>query len=120
MINPDGVVGGNHRCSFIGKDINRCFEKPHQQLEPEPFLVRKHIKKIQKQASDAGVSEKIMAFIDIHSHSNRKSIFMYGPHYPLHSNNYMNIRVIPKLMDERSQMFRFYSCKFKAEKYKEN
>ena len=44
MINPDGVVAGNHRCSFIGKDINRWFERPHQQLEPEPFLVRKHLK----------------------------------------------------------------------------
>lgn len=38
MINPDGVVAGNHRCSFIGKDINRCFENPNQKLEPEPSL----------------------------------------------------------------------------------
>mmetsp|Transcript_6476 Transcript_6476/g.7429 ORF Transcript_6476/g.7429 Transcript_6476/m.7429 type:complete len:93 (+) Transcript_6476:123-401(+) len=45
---------------------------------------------------------------------------MYGPHYPLHSSNYMNIRVIPKLMSERTNMFRFYSCKFRSEKFKEN
>lgn len=120
MINPDGVVVGNHRWSFIGKDINRWFEKPHQQLEPEPFAVRKHLKRIQKQAIDDGETDKVMIFADIHSHSNRKSIFMYGPHYPLHSNNYLNIRVIPKLMSERTNMFRFYSCKFRAEKYKEN
>lgn len=45
---------------------------------------------------------------------------MYGPHYPLHSSNYMKIRVIPKLMSERTVMFRFYSCKFRNEEYKEN
>ena len=25
MINPDGVVSGNYRTSFIGKDLNRLF-----------------------------------------------------------------------------------------------
>jgi hypothetical protein len=45
---------------------------------------------------------------------------MYGPHYPLHSGNYMKIRVIPKLMSERTPMFRFYSCKFRSEEYKQN
>ena len=25
MINPDGVVAGNYRTSFIGKDLNRLF-----------------------------------------------------------------------------------------------
>ena len=120
MINPDGVVAGNHRWSFLGKDINRWFERPNKQLEPEPFYVRKHLRKIVKEAYENGITDKILAFVDIHSHSNRKSIFMYGPHYPLHSSNYMNIRVIPKLMSERTTMFRFYSWKFRAEKYKEN
>jgi cytosolic carboxypeptidase protein 2/3 len=120
MINPDGVVLGNHRCSFLGRDINRSFEHPNSKLEPEPFCLRKHIKKIQKEAFQIGRLEKILAFIDIHAHSNRKSIFMYGPHYPLHSSNYMKIRVIPKLMSERTAMFRFYSCKFRTEQYKEN
>jgi murein tripeptide amidase MpaA len=25
MLNPDGVIVGNNRTSFIGKDVNRCF-----------------------------------------------------------------------------------------------
>lgn len=45
---------------------------------------------------------------------------MYGPYFPLHSSKYMKIRAIPKLVSERSEMFRFFSCKFKIEKYKEN
>lgn len=120
MINPDGVVLGNHRCSFLGRDINRSFEHPNSKLEPEPYALRKHLKKIQKESFQIGRFDKILAFIDVHSHSNRKSIFMYGPHYPLHSSNYMKIRVIPKLMSERTVMFRFYSCKFRTETYKEN
>jgi len=45
---------------------------------------------------------------------------MYGPYFPLHSSKYMKIRAIPKLVSERTEMFRFFSCKFKVEKYKEN
>lgn len=29
MINPDGVIIGNSRKSFIGKDVNRCFTQPN-------------------------------------------------------------------------------------------
>lgn len=57
-------------------------------------------------------SDKIQSFWDIHQHSSKKSIFIYGPYYPLHSDKYLKIRLIPKLLSERSQMFRFYSCKF--------
>lgn len=109
MINPDGVVLGNHRCSLLGRDINRSFEHPNSKLEPESYSLRKHLKDVQKEAFQLGKNDKILAFIDVHSHSNRKSIFMYGPYYPLHSSNYMKIRVIPKLMSERTAMFRFYS-----------
>lgn len=43
---------------------------------------------------------------------------MYGPHYPLHNERYFKSKVLPKLIDERTQMFRFYSCKFRIEKSK--
>ena len=29
MLNPDGVLIGNNRTSFLGKDLNRCFNNPH-------------------------------------------------------------------------------------------
>lgn len=43
---------------------------------------------------------------------------MYGPSYPLHNERYFKCRVLPKLLDEKTQMFRFYSCKFRIEKSK--
>ena len=62
----------------------------------------------------------MLAYIDVHAHSSRKSVFMYGPYYPLHSRKYLKIRIIPKIVSEISEMFRYYSCKFKLEKYKES
>lgn len=62
--------------------------------------------------------EPISAFIDIHGHSRKKSIFMYGPYYPLHNERYLKMRVLPQLLSERTEMFRFYSCKFRIQKSK--
>lgn len=116
MINADGVTIGNTRCSFIGRDINRLFSSStNQKLMPEPFYLRKLVSDIQKIDK-----HKIMAYLDVHAHSGRKSIFMYGPYFPLHCSKYMKIRTIPKLISEMTEMFRFFSCKFKIEQYKEN
>lgn len=35
MLNPDGVIIGNYRCSLSGKDLNRQWIDPKQQLFPE-------------------------------------------------------------------------------------
>ena len=43
---------------------------------------------------------------------------MYGPHYPLHNERYLKSKVLPKILDDKTQMFRFYSCKFRIEKSK--
>lgn len=28
MVNPDGVIHGNYRCSLVGCDLNRRWKKP--------------------------------------------------------------------------------------------
>ena len=114
IINPDGVIIGNNRSSFIGKDMNRCYLDANPKLTPEIYHLRKLIAQITRIDKD-----KIFGFFDIHQHSGRKSIFMYAPYYPLHSRKYYKIRMLPKLLAERSDMFRYYSCKFRIEKYKE-
>jgi len=40
---------------------------------------------------------------------------MYGPEFPIHDNRYLQMRVLPKLMSEQSEMFRFFSCKFRLQ-----
>jgi hypothetical protein len=55
----------------------------------------------------------------MHGHSRKKNVFIYGPYFPLHSGKYLKLRVLPKLISEETNMFRFFSCKFKVEKSKE-
>lgn len=39
MINPDGVVAGNFRTSYSGKDLNRQFKKLNKFIYPEIFAL---------------------------------------------------------------------------------
>lgn len=57
----------------------------------------------------------IHAVIDMHGHSKKKNIFIYGPHYPIHHENYFKMRIIPKLLSEETSMFRYFSCRFRLE-----
>ena len=61
----------------------------------------------------------VFAFVDMHAHSKKKSIFIYGGYYPLHNETYFKLRVIAKLLSENSDMFRYYSSKFRNEKSKQ-
>lgn len=89
MLNVDGVIGGNYRTSFAGLDINRMFgDSVNKRLNPESTKLKELILE----------DKRINFYLDLHGHSNKKSIFMYGPHFPLHSEHYMKIRVLPKLM----------------------
>ena len=44
---------------------------------------------------------------------------MYAPYYPLHSRKYLKIRILPRLLSETCEEFRYYSCKFRADASKE-
>lgn len=115
MTNPDGVIVGNYRTSLSGNDLNRQFINPDTRLHPTICSIKSLIQDILSRSKE---SEPIASFIDIHGHSRKKSIFMYGPHFPLHNERYLKMRVLPKLLDEKTDMFRFYSCKFRIQKSK--
>ena len=40
MLNPDGVIHGNYRCSLVGSDLNRCWNNPSQVLHPEIYYTK--------------------------------------------------------------------------------
>lgn len=40
MLNPDGVVIGNYRCSLAGLDLNRQYTNPNSKVCPEIFAVK--------------------------------------------------------------------------------
>ena len=113
MLNPDGVVIGNTRCSLVGDDLNRQYLSPNEKLHPTVWHMKNLIKETKK-------TQKILAYFDFHAHSRKKNVFIYGPHYPLHSKHYYTMRTIPKLLSERTEIFRYYSSKFRNEPCKRN
>ena len=115
MTNPDGVIVGNYRTSLSGNDLNRQFLTPNPKLHPIVVAIKKLCRDI---TSNALQPDPISGFIDIHGHSRKKSVFMYGPHFPLHNERYFKSKIFPKMLGEKTQMFRFWSCKFRIEKSK--
>lgn len=75
MVNPDGVVVGNHRTSLTGVDLNRKFtfnfKTTDKELYPEVEGVKLFIKDLQR-------THRIESLIDLHGHSAKKNIFAYG------------------------------------------
>ncbi len=73
MLNPDGVILGNYRCSHSGQDLNRQWIAATARLFPEIFYTKQMFNKTIQ-------SRPINFFVDVHGHSRKKNIFMYGCH----------------------------------------
>jgi len=43
MLNPDGVIIGNYRCSLDGLDLNRNFRNPSKKLHHQIYMLKKLI-----------------------------------------------------------------------------
>ena len=114
MCNPDGVIMGNSRTGLSGDDLNRCYLNPSNKLHPEAKLIKDMVEKIVESGT------KIYFFIDMHGHFCKKGSFMYGPSYPLHDINYFQTRIIPKLLSERTCIFRYHSSRFIVERSKKS
>lgn len=44
MLNPDGVVCGNYRCSLAGVDLNRVWNDPSRKLHPTVHAMKQMLK----------------------------------------------------------------------------
>lgn len=71
MLNPDGVIVGNYRCSLFGQDLNRQWIGPSSKHYPENY----HTKLMMRKTLE---SRDIYFFCDFHGHSTNRNIFMYG------------------------------------------
>ena len=72
MLNPDGVIIGNYRCStHSANDLNRQWINPDEKLYPEIYAMKSMIKKTLE-------SRDIFLFCDFHGHSKSRNSFIYG------------------------------------------
>jgi cytosolic carboxypeptidase protein 2/3 len=74
MLNPDGVITGNFRTSFSGKDLNRQFNKLNKHIFPE--ITALHDLAMQLKRNNRS---SFQFYFDFHAHSSKKGLFCYGP-----------------------------------------
>jgi hypothetical protein len=59
MLNPDGVIVGNYRCSLTGKDMNRNFRHPRKQTFPIIYHMKELIQSLQRERREVGICFQI-------------------------------------------------------------
>lgn len=70
MVNPDGVIQGNHRSDLGGFDMNRHWETPSPWLHPIIYSI--------KNLARIVTEERVIdVFCDIHGHYVQNGGFMY-------------------------------------------
>ena len=109
MLNPDGVIHGNYRCSLAGCDLNRRWKTPCKQLHPEIYHTKKMIINFQKR-------NELVLLMDLHGHSRKKNIFCYGC---FNKDKPMACKEFPFLLSKMHQYFSFKDCNFQVQKSKE-
>uniref|UniRef100_A0A8C3WIS4 Cytosolic carboxypeptidase 2 n=1 Tax=Catagonus wagneri TaxID=51154 RepID=A0A8C3WIS4_9CETA len=112
MLNPDGVIVGNYRCSLAGRDLNRHYKTILKESFPCIWHTRNMIKRLLEE-------REVLLYCDFHGHSRKNNIFLYGC-----SNNNRNFwlheRVFPLMLSKNApDKFSFHSCNFKVQKCKE-
>ncbi|XP_032344565.1 cytosolic carboxypeptidase 2 isoform X5 [Camelus ferus] len=112
MLNPDGVIVGNYRCSLAGRDLNRHYKTILKESFPCVWHTRNMIKRLLEE-------REVLLYCDFHGHSRKNNIFLYGC-----NNNdrkfWLHERVFPLMLSKNApDKFSFHSCNFKVQKCKE-
>ena len=64
MLNPDGVINGNYRCSLAGCDLNRRWKAPHRLLHPTIAATKRLIRDLHEERG-------VTLYCDLHGHSRK-------------------------------------------------
>ncbi|NXT41024.1 CBPC2 carboxypeptidase, partial [Pelecanoides urinatrix] len=71
MLNPDGVVVGNSRCSLAGRDPNRAYGTALRSSFPGVWHLRAMVERVLAE-------REVVLYCDFHGHSRKNNVFMYG------------------------------------------
>ncbi|XP_014819374.1 PREDICTED: cytosolic carboxypeptidase 3 isoform X4 [Calidris pugnax] len=114
MLNPDGVIVGNHRCSLTGQDLNRKYRSYGKKCYPSIWYTQNMIKRVMGERD-------IFLYCDIHGHNRKQNVFMYGCERKQQAKGpYMHPRVFPLLLSKICpDKFSFTDCRFRVQKNKE-
>ncbi|MGH0115600.1 UNVERIFIED_CONTAM: hypothetical protein FKN15_037923 [Acipenser sinensis] len=71
MLNPNGVIVGNYRCSLTGRDLNRNYKSILRVSFPTVWATRSFIQRLCEE-------RELLLYCDLHGHSRKANVFMYG------------------------------------------
>jgi hypothetical protein len=109
MLNPDGVVLGNHRLNVAKLDLNRIWNTPTPQTCPTILAIKTLIQGLVDSKND------VFCFLDLHAHSKKYNCFFYSN--PLKDKS---DHVIVQLMAKHCSLYSMEDSTFKIRKEKEN
>ena len=117
MLNPDGVLYGNYRCSLLGYDLNRRWKYPDRSLQPTIYYAKRMIRYMSQE-------REISLFCDLHAHSMQRNIFMYGCSLSGDEMNSISknaaIQTVPLLLSQLDKNFFYKFSQFQMENCKES
>ncbi|KAL5014989.1 hypothetical protein ScPMuIL_009259 [Solemya velum] len=121
MLNPDGVIIGNYRCSLAARDLNRNYRHPRRENFPTVYHTKQMVDNVLQK-------HEILLYCDLHGHSRKHNVFMYGNITSEEelsgigaARAFLNDRLFPWLMAQKApDKFSFSSCKFAIKRCKES
>ncbi|XP_074951189.1 cytosolic carboxypeptidase 2 [Phalacrocorax aristotelis] len=113
MLNPDGVVVGNSRCSLTGRDPNRAYGTALRDSFPGVWHLRAMVERVLAE-------REVVLYCDFHGHSRKNNVFMYGcDSGGAGAGMRLRQRIFPLMLSKNApDKFSFPSCKFKVQKSK--
>ncbi|XP_071941889.1 uncharacterized protein [Antedon mediterranea] len=117
MLNPDGVIVGNYRCSLAARDLNRNYRNPRKESFPTIWHTKQMLEAFSRQ-------REVLVYCDLHGHSRKHNVFIYGcdsKGTQADPANFLCLRLFPWLMSRKApDKFTFRGCKFQVRKCKES
>ncbi|XP_018012449.1 uncharacterized protein LOC108669580 [Hyalella azteca] len=113
MINPDGVIVGNHRCSLAARDLNRQYKMVVKEMFPSIWNIKAMVRKLMDEHG-------VVMFCDFHAHSRKHNTFLYGCENRRSHENHLREQIFPLLLHYNAgDKFSFRGCKFRIHRSKE-
>ncbi|MEQ2211567.1 Cytosolic carboxypeptidase 2, partial [Xenoophorus captivus] len=95
MLNPDGVVVGNYRCSLTGRDLNRNYKTLLKDSFPCVWHTRNMVERLMAET-------EVVVYCDFHGHSRKNNVFMYGCNSRGDASIKLQERVFPLMMSKNA------------------